>query len=88
MEGLTTPAYTPGYSILLPFSHYPDPDRETQVKSHLAWIYAHSRMHVKYKVVPKGYGISCVKVEEACKQHFLGRKNYLGANNALASCGT
>ena len=69
MEGLTTPAYTPGYSILLPFSHYPDPDRETQVKSHLAWIYAHSRMRVKYKVVPKGEGRERVKVEEAPGKH-------------------
>ena len=56
----------------IPFSHHPDPDRENQVKSHLAWIYAHSRMRVKYKVVPKGYGISCVKVEEAPNQEHFG----------------
>ena len=49
----------------IPFSHHPDSDRENQVKSHLAWIYAHSRMRVKYKVVPKGHGMGAVKVQEA-----------------------
>ena len=39
------------------------------MKSHLAWIYAHARMRVKYKVVPKGVGHAAVKVEEAPGKH-------------------
>ena len=39
------------------------------MKSHLAWIYAHARTRVKYKVVPKGVGHAAVKVEEAPGKH-------------------
>ena len=70
MRGLTTPAFTQGYSILVLIPNHPNPDRENQVKSHLAWIYAHARTRVKYKVVPKGEGHSgYVKVEEAAGKH-------------------
>ena len=59
-----------------------------QVKSHLAWIYAHVRTRVKYKVVGKGGEHNPVMVrntQEARKKHILGRKIYFGASNTLAS---
>ena len=86
MQGPTTQAFTPGYSFR-PYD--PNPDCENQVKSHLAWIYAHVRTRVKYKVVQKGGDHSPVVVrsQEARKKHILGRKIYFGATNALASCG-
>ena len=64
MQELTTRASTPGYSF---GSHHPNSDCENQVKSHLAWIYAHARTRVKYKVVPKGNPHMLVKVRNTGK---------------------
>ena len=70
-------------------SHHSNP--QNQVKSHLPWIYAHTRTHVKYKVVPKGTLHSAVKVEEAAGKHarntFWVERFISGGNSALASCG-
>ena len=68
---------------ILSSSHHPNPDCENQVKSHLAWIYAHVRTRVKYTVAVKGVPVR--STQEAHKKHILGRKIYFGASNTLAS---